>query len=578
MSTGAATDQDLLALGIQHHQAGRLPQAEHHYREILEAEPEHPGALHLLGVVAHQVGAHDVAIDLIGQSVALQPDFAEAHSNLGNALRELGRLDDAVAAFQRAVAIKPDFAAALGNLGNTLRQLGRGDDAVVVHRKAVALEPLSADGHNNLGNALRDQRDLEGAATAFGRAIELRPRFATAHSNLGNVLKDLYRAEEAAAAYRKALELKPDTAEFHNNLGSALNDLGRFEEAIVHHDRALELRSDYPEAHLNKALPLLSLGRLAEGWREYESRLQMASARRPPVAAPAWDGGPLEGKTILVCAEQGIGDEILFASCLPDLVASGGHYVIECEPRLAPLFARSFPAAKVLGARRGDTSWIDKAPAVDLHIKLGSLMRRFRPNLESFPDHHGYLVADPAGRDRFAERLAALGRGLKVGISWRSMLGSRWNASYAPLEDWRDLLALPGVRFVNLQYDRAGPEIAEAKRRLGIGIHEFPELDLLDDLDGVAALIAALDLVIAPTNTVSNLAGALGKPAWFLDLGPSWSMFGTDYHPWFPGAHVFRRTLDTADWDAVLARVCGDLATLIAERDDQPARVGARGS
>ncbi len=517
-----------LAAAIRHHRLGQLQQAEVLYRQVLAAQPDNPDALHLLGAIAYRFGRHDAAVDLIRRAVVLAPGNAEAHNSLGSALQALDRQEEAIAAFRSTLDIMPDHVQA----------------------------------HSNLGVALNATGDPEAAIAAFRHALDIRPDYAEVQVNLGAAQKDMGRLDEAVATLRRALELKPDDAKAHGNLGSALNDLGRFDDALAHYDQALKHDPEDVDALCNRAVPLLRQGRLEQGWRAYEHRLGKREAQRLPVAAPEWDGGALDGRTVLVRAEQGIGDEILFASCFPELIARAGHCVIECAPRLERLFARSFPTATVRGGARDDPSWLADAPAIDVHVMLGSLMRHFRPRLESFPDHDGYLRPDPAARGRFIARLAALGPGLKVGISWRSMRGSRWQVSYTALEDWRDILTLPDVRFVNLQYDDPGAALADVDNRLGVHVEDFVDLDLMNDMDGTAALISALDLVIAPANTVANLAGALGARLWLLDLDSTWSSLGTEASPWFPGASVYRRTSGTAGWDAALGQVARGLRDL----------------
>ncbi len=555
----------------------RYDQAATAFRRATDLRPDYAMAHRGLGGALLRQGNPDGALPSLQRAIALKPDDAEAHAELGSALKARGRLDEAVAACQRAIALSPHYAAAYAHLGNARLDQKRYDDAIAAYRRTIAIDDSAAEVHNNLGNALKAKDRLDEAIAAYRAAVDLRPGFAEAHSNLGVALAQHGKYDDAIASYRTAIDLRPDYADAYTSLGNTLVEQGRFEEAMACHDEALTLHPGDADAHCNKAYPLLALGRFHEGWREYEHRQRKAGARTLLVAAPPWDGGALAGKTIVVHAEQGVGDEILFASCLPDLIAGAGHCLIECEPRLGGLFARSFPTATVGGRRRADLGWLAEAPPVDAYVMQGSLMRHFRPSLESFPDHGGYLLADTAARDRFADRLAALGPGLKVGISWRNkrgtdwrdQQGAHWNDTYTAIEEWRDILTLAGVRFVNLQYDGPGAELANVEDRFGVHVHDFADLDLMNDFDGVAALISALDLVIAPGNTVAALAGALGAPVWMLTLAPNWCMFGTDRYPWFPSVTPRLRAIGADDWGAALdgiARDLGNLAT--AHRDD----------
>jgi tetratricopeptide (TPR) repeat protein len=291
-----ATTSEALAIAIQHHQAGRLPTAEQIYRQILQAEPNHADAIHLLGVIAHQAGKHEVAVEYIRRAVGLKgnaadfhinlgraygalrrtaeavacyrralelkPDFAEAHYNLGNALTDQGKLDEAIACYRRVLDLKPDFAAAHINLGNALRDQGKLDEAIACYRRALELTPDFALAHNNLGNALTDQGKLDEAVASYRRALERKPDYAEARSNLGIALREQGKLDEAVGCCRRALELKPASAEMHGNLGAALNDQGKLDEAIACYRRALELEPDLAETHVNLGVALKQIGDL----------------------------------------------------------------------------------------------------------------------------------------------------------------------------------------------------------------------------------------------------------------------------------------------------------------------------
>jgi len=569
----AEAPQELFRAAQAHHQSGRVEEAEATYRRVLALDPEHGDALHLLGLIALQRGRAHEAAELIGKAARVEPGSPIYHCNLGIALHALGQLEAAVAAFRRALEIRPDYAVALGNLVAGLKLLGGLDEALGACRRLRDLRPGDPEVHANLGELLRDAGEPEAALEAVQRALDLGPEQAAAHNLLGSVLLELDQVAAAEAAFRRAIALAPEFAPPHANLCEALRQQDRLEEAEAAGRRALEIDPDYATAHWNRAYALLGLGRLAEGWREYEHRLRIKAHHRP-VPCPRWQGGPLDGRTILVLAEQGVGDEIQFASCLPDLVARSGHCIIQCDPRLEPLFARSFPSATVRGAAREEADWLAGLPPIDAHLPLASLLGHFRPSIESFAGKGGYLAPDPERRERFAEQLAALGPGLTVGLSWRSMRQRLRQRSrrrhYAALEDWSELLAVEGVRFVNLQYDKAGPELAEAEARFGARIHQLPGLDLLDDFDGVAALIAALDLVIAPNNTVHGLAGALNARLWTFHLPSSWGILGTDGYPWFPSARMYRLAADAPDWSPVIARMADDLKRLLRDRQARP--------
>jgi len=305
---------ELLQNGLVHHHAGRLQEAEAIYQSILQEQPQHPGALHLLGVIAHQTGKHETAVNLIEQAIkinpnvpdfynncgeayralhrndlaithyeqalAIKPDYAEAHNNLGNTFQDLDRAEDAIAYYEQALAIKPDYADAYNNLGVVLQELGRQEDAITRYEQALAIKPDNAKAHNNLGAVLQELGRQEDAITCYEQALAINPDFVEAYNNLGFVLQELGRHEEAIPRYEQALAINPDFAQAHNNLGVVLQELGRQEDAIAHHERALAIKPHYAEAYNNLAYVLQDLGRQ----KEAITRIEQALAIKPDFA------------------------------------------------------------------------------------------------------------------------------------------------------------------------------------------------------------------------------------------------------------------------------------------------------
>ncbi len=261
---GASRQKDIFQQALALHQAGRLPEAETLYRQILLREPNHPEALNFLGLLAYQCGNNETAVVLIGQALASKPDYVDAHCNLGVIFSDIGRLDEAVASFRRALSLRTDYAEVHNNLGMALKDQGKLDEAVACFRQALALKSAFPEVYYNLGNVLNDLGQLDEAVASYREALALRPDFADAHLNLGNALKDQGRLEEAAATYRQALALRPDFADAHYNLGNVLKDQGRLEEAVASFRRSLAIRPDYAGAHNNLGNVLKTQGRLEE--------------------------------------------------------------------------------------------------------------------------------------------------------------------------------------------------------------------------------------------------------------------------------------------------------------------------
>jgi len=272
-----ATLEQALGIAVQHHTVGDLSKAGTIYEQILQTNPNHTDALHLLGVIAHQVGDNERAVGLIKKAIDLKPNFAVAHSNLGNTLKGLGKLDEAVTSYHRALSIKPDYAEAHNNLGATFRELGQPDKSVGCYHKALAIKADYAEAHNNLGVALQELGRLDEAVTHCQKALSIKPDYAEAHSNLGNTLKGLGKLDEAVTSYHKALSIKPDYAEAHNNLGATFKELGQLDESVECYQKALALEPDYVGAHNNLGNALQELGRLDEAVTHCQKALAIKS-------------------------------------------------------------------------------------------------------------------------------------------------------------------------------------------------------------------------------------------------------------------------------------------------------------
>jgi tetratricopeptide (TPR) repeat protein len=587
------TIQQAFDLALQHHQAGRLQEAEQLYRQVLAQQPERADAMHNLGLIAHQVGRNDVAVELIRRAIvlnpnnaeaynnlgnvlknkgefddaidayrraiALNPNFPEVHSNLGNALKDKGQLEEAIAAYRQAIALNPNLPGVHNNLGNALKDKGQLDEAIAAYRQAIALNPNFPEVHSNLGNALKDKGQLEEAIAAYRRAIALRPNYAEAHSNLGNALKERGQLDEAIAAYRRAIALRPNYAEAHNNLGGVLIDQGRLDEAIAAYRRAIAFRPGYPEAHSNLSLSLLTSGDFQQGWEEHEWRWKCKdfSSPRRNFAQGQWDGCPLENRTILLHAEQGAGDAIQFIRYLPLVAQRGGRIIIECHTELQRLFRTMAGSHQVMAPTQ-------PMPAFDLHCPLVSLPRVFGTNLGNIPKDVPYLHPDAEDAGRWQHRPGEQAPAVKVGLGWAGNPRHKNDRNRSiKLARLAPLGQLPGVRFFSLQ---KGAAAAEAKTPPpGMELVDWTEE--LKDFADTAALIANLDLVIAVDTAVVHLAGAMGKPVWtLLPFNSDWRwLLERQDSPWYPTMRLFRQP-SRGDWDGVMTRVVEALSLWIKNR------------
>jgi len=260
---------EAFSLGVSHHQAGRLKNAEELYNKVLQLDPGHSDATHYLGVMAHQVGRYDVSVDLIGKAIARKPDDAAPHLSLGNVCTDMGLLDEAVASYQRAIAIKTDFPMAHSNLGNVLMKLGRLDDAVASYRLAISIKPDLAEAHSNLGNALMELGKLADAAVSCRRAISLNRDLGEAHFNLGNVLRQQGKLDQAVASFQRAIAINPGFADAHMNLGNILRQQGKLDQAIASCQRAAAIKPDLVGAHTNLGTALEEQGEFQQALKHH---------------------------------------------------------------------------------------------------------------------------------------------------------------------------------------------------------------------------------------------------------------------------------------------------------------------
>jgi tetratricopeptide (TPR) repeat protein/ADP-heptose:LPS heptosyltransferase len=542
---------------------GEPEQARAAAEEAVRLEPALAEGWFNLGAAQVALGETGRGIASYRKALALRPDFAEAWSNLGNALGATGDKAAEIEAYRQAVAADPGLAPAWSNLGGALLEAGRVGEALAASRRATLLDPAFAPGWNNLGNALRECGEHEEAVRACEAALRLAPDLAGAWSSLGAALHALGRDEEAIRAHRTAAGLAPGDARHRHDLGVTYLNAGRREEAIAALRAALALEPDHAQAHWDLAFALLGAGRLAQGWEEYEWRWRRRGAEPRRHDFEAWDGDRSRPRRLLVWAEQGVGDEILYAGMVPELAASALAVTLEADRRLAPLFRRSFPGVSVIAR--------DELPAAgsayDCQAPLGSLARWLRPTLDSFPRHAGYLLPDPARAAGYRARLLERGAARVVGIAWRSANREFGAHKSLALRQWSAILGVAGTRFVDLQYGDTAAERAAVERDAGVRLEHLPDLDLHDDLDGLAALCAACDLVITVSNVTAHVAGALGRPVWLLApvaRGRIWYWFaGRRDSPWYPSMRIFEQE-HPGDWRPVLDAVARELASFVA--------------
>jgi tetratricopeptide (TPR) repeat protein len=504
-----------------------------------------------------------------------------AYHVLAMALERMGHLHKALVTYERAFELDPDDPDLLLNLGLTAWNLKMIDAAAKMFNLYIAACPESPLGYNNLGTVQCDQGRASIAIETLRAAIYRMPAQSILWNSLATVLAEEGRADESLVFYREAIRLEPGFARPWHNLGFALSHLGRLDEALEAYDHALSLATDPTErieGEHSRGVCLIGMGRLEEGFRDYEVRNnpRFRAYVQLIIRAPQWTGEPLAGKRILAVAEQGLGDEFMFANILPDLsraVGPEGKLQIAVDPRLVPLFARSFPQAEVgayddrrLLDKDGNRElrlvpWAVKDGEPDFQVPMGSALPFFRKDASEFP-REAFLTPDPERVAQYRKQLEAIGPGPYVGICWRSMMmAAKRRKYYSALDMWGPILKVPGVTFVNVQYGDVGEELARAVERHGVAIHSIDGLDLKDDIDGAAALSAALDLVISAPTAAAATAASVGTEVWFLTAGRTWPQLGTEEFPWYRDTRVFSPE-KFADWPALIGQIAVALETV----------------
>jgi tetratricopeptide (TPR) repeat protein len=542
---------------------GQFTEALASYELAVAARPDYAEAHSNRGNVLKELRRFEEALASYDRAIALKPDYAEAHSNRADALNALERFDEALTASARALALRPDFAEAYVNRGNALHKLRRFEAALASHDHALRLRPDYAQAYSNRGNTLHEIKCFEEALASYDRALALKPDYAEAHSNRGNALQELKRFDEAVASYDRALALRGDLAEAHSNRGNALKEMARFDDALASFDRAIAVRPDFADAHFNEAMCRLLIGDFECGWKKNEWRWgteQLKNGKRS-FSQPLWLGSDaIAGKTILLHAEQGLGDTIQFGRYAPLVAARGARVILEVQRPLHELMRTVSDAVQVVAAG-------DPLPDFDFHCPMLSLPLAFATRLETIPSTIPYLAAPEGKRREWRDRLGSREK-RRIGLVWAG--NPRKELPGANRIDGQrsiafDLLAplfrLTACEFFSLQKgDDAVRQLRDSEWRQVIIDHT----DDLHDFSDTAALIGNLDVVVSVDTSVAHLAGALGKPFWLLNrYNTCWRwLLDRDDSPWYPTARLFRQDATRA-WEPVVARVAAALSDYV---------------
>ncbi len=570
---------EAIELALKEQKSGNLKIAENIYRKILEVQPDNVNALHFLGLIYFEKKDFDSAIKYIGEALNLEPTYHEALLNMGVVLQAKGSFDEALQYFQKSLQFNPDCAETFKNIGTILQAKGDYDEAIINYKKALEINPELPDIYKNLAYLFRDKGMLNEAIIFFKKALEYYPDLSDIHNNLGLALNDTGKIDEAIECLRNAIRLNPENAELYNNMGVILREKGLFDEAtgcftqaIILNNRfleaynniavslrekghieesiyflkkALDINPDFASAHWNLALIFLLTGNYPQGWEEYKWFWKLKGTNDFHFSQPQWDGSKIEGKTLLVYAEQGYGDTIQFIRYIPLITETGAEVILLCQEELKELFLNLRNLKQVI-------TFGEKLPHFDFYCSILMLPAIFQTTLENIPVNIPYIFTEQSLINEWHERLDNNSK-LKIGLVWSSgHRNSTLRFRSGNLNSFSMLTSIEGAEFYSLQKGISNEEANNFYQKMKI----YDLTNNISNFNDTAALIMNLDLIISVDTSVAHLAGALGKPVWvLLPSVPDWRwMLNREDSPWYPTMRLFRQTTH-GDWDTVIKKV-----------------------
>jgi len=545
-----ATIDELLQRALQYHNAFKVNQAIGFYEKILKISPKNPHAIHYLGVAYHQLDQHNLALKFLEMAVSLKSESSETFNHYGSALLKVENFEAAEAAFRQALKLYPSNAEALFNLGNLIisgpelqNQVDtiapeRAVEATHLLRQAIALNPDHLTWQLELANALIEIEEKLEAKQIIDDIIFKEPTLAKAYFIRAKIkLGDM--------DLTKCILLSPTSHRAINNLGVVKLRQGDLNEVVPLYKKASLIAPDDPSVRWGLANGLLATGNLKKGWREARWRHKKPELLIERQGLPReWRGEEIKDGKLLVYHEQGIGDELRFASCFKDLIhKSSAPCIIETDSRLIPLFSRSFPEIEFINKLprsenaipEVDYSHFVKTNNIEAYTALGDLPLHLRPNVESFSKEISYLIPSPKFSDAWKEQLDRITPGKKIGFCWNTALpNKRYGDYFFSINELNPIFSIKNSVLVNLQATECEEELKLAEENFGVEIYRPKSIDMFNELDNVAALISQLDFVVGPFTSILSMAGAIGTRCFGLTLTKDWTALGTDDFPWNP--------------------------------------------
>jgi tetratricopeptide (TPR) repeat protein len=503
------------------------------------------------------------------------PKSVEIRTELGLTHYNFGQIQEAAEIFQKLHEERPEDVHILNCCGIAYMQLGMFDLAIQFFKKYVGKKNDDYEAWVNLCCAAGKNNQMTDAAFYAMQALSLKPLDSKAHQNMGSVMLALGRPNDALISFQTALDLDPDNIAARSNIGNIFGELNQPENALeIYNDCLAQNAPDslmHSDLKYRMSFEYLKLGRLDKAWDHYDHGFVLTDTQsRTPkrkFGVPQWRGEPIAGKKLMVWREQGLGDELMFMPTIRELISRDIDVIIECDPRLVTTLQRSFPECLVrTQAFFSPPNGMPVIQDYDFHIPLGSLLGLYRRDIESFDKAQPYLVADPTKIAAFEKRIGSTKQ--KIGICWRSgTLNAQRNQHYAPLSSFGSIFELhEAYEFVNLQYGDCEQELLAAQDLFGVHIHRWDDVDLMNDLDSVAALIDSLDHVVSAGTAVAQMTMALGKPlSLYLPSGNPWVLLGQSHYPWYPNNPVqLYRPKPGVSVESVIPEIAYNLSNALA--------------
>ena len=540
-------------MGLANFKSGKLQMAIQQVQTAIDLDAKRPEFLCDLGEIFEALGAKKEAESYYRKALVIDRINAKALIKLGSILVDRDQFKSGIMALEKACELEPKNITSVMLLADAKYKIGQIIDALELYLLATSIGPLQESARNKLAAIHMTLEDWEKARTEFKKTLILAPHHNGPYSNIGFVYMNYGDFVSARRFFKLSITIRSDVGNAFCGLAELSFLENNLSASLEYSKTAIELEPNNYHFQSRRALQLLANGNITEGWIMRDARLMLDDRIDHRQRPPRWDGSSLEGKSLLITAEEGIGDELFFAGCFNDIIAECDRCFIECDPRLVELYKRSFPTATIgaterTGSRFKPTqsyNWVPKTPPVDFSIEAGSLFQFVRSDWKKFSGKKPYLVPDKKLQASWKEYIKKIGLGLKIGFCWRSKYHDGFRKyHYAELEDWIKVLSTPNCNFIPLQYGEGWEkELYQLPNTIRSKITIIESVDMSNDFESICAVASSLDLIICPSSTVSWIGGGLGVPTWVAHLQPNWTRLGTNEFPSFPTMQSFPKNI-----------------------------------